>query len=301
MSREAMHDQSSSSCLAPRHLQRLRVIHQQLANELAGALSSLVRSSVNVQLAEVTPLLYGEFLQSLAIPSCFHLLKSQGLEDCLMLDIEPRLLFPMLDRMLGGGQTDEPPPRRPLSDVELLLAGRVARVVLDQLAEAWRDTCDLQLEIVQADTNPRLMRALPTDEMVVSIACNVALDGGQGVLRLCIPCRAIERMDAKLADRSGSRPAARLDAEDAARLSALGTQESLADIEVTLASTSITVGDLQSLHVGDIIATETDADAAAIVSINGLPRFHGKPGTCHGQKAVCLTDTPKSETPNPEA
>ncbi len=293
MGRETTHESSPQATIAPRHLQRLRVIHQRFANELTGPLSSLVRTPVDVQLAEVKPLSYGEFLQSLAAPSCFHLLRSQGLGDCLMLDIEPRVLFPLLDRLLGGGQTDEPPPHRPLSDVELLLAGRVARAVLEQLSLAWSEVCDLQVEIVQAETNPRLMRALPTDEMVVSIGCRIQLEQAQGMLRLCLPCRAVERMDENV-QMPAMRASSPLSADDAAKWSALGLQESLADVEVILAKTSISAGDLQSLQVGDILASETDAASAAVVRINGQDVFHGKPGKCQGQKAVCLTGKAES-------
>ena len=45
-----------------------------------------------------------------------------------------------------------------------------------------------------------------------------------------------------------------------------------------MATSSIAAGDLRSLRVGDIIATETDAASAAIVSIDGKPKFRAKPG-----------------------
>ena len=63
-----------------------------------------------------------------------------------------------------------------------------------------------------------------------------------------------------------------------------------AEVVVTLATSSIAAGDLRSLRVGDIIVTETDADHAATVSIDGEPKFRAKPGACDGRKAVVLSE-----------
>ena len=49
-----------------------------------------------------------------------------------MLDIELAILFPMIDRLLGGAGEDEPPSRA-LTEIELALAARIVRVFLQCL------------------------------------------------------------------------------------------------------------------------------------------------------------------------
>ena len=49
-------------------------------------------------------LTYGEFVFSLENPTCFNLLKADPLEGNLILDINPSILYPIIDRLLGGGR-----------------------------------------------------------------------------------------------------------------------------------------------------------------------------------------------------
>jgi flagellar motor switch protein FliM len=259
--------------LGPGHLRRLRNLHERLAGDFAAALCDLLRAPVDVHLTGVDQLGYGQFLAALPTPSCFSLLRADPLEDRLMLDIEPAILYPMIDRLLGG-RGDEPPPARPLSDIELPLALRVVRLFLEHLRRAWKSTWDLKFEVLQVERNPRLLRVLPADEPVVLVGFQLTVGDLQGMLRLCLPCRAIQR----LGERQTEMPAER-------------EVGSLVELAVTLATTPIAQSDLEGLRLGDIIATETAVGTPAVVSIAGEPKFRGQPGVCQGHNAVRLTES----------
>jgi flagellar motor switch protein FliM len=273
MGQDAICDFPRSDTVTARDVRLLQTQHEGMASLLVTAFSELLRSPVEATFAGVEQFDYGTFVHGLASPSHFSILKAEPLGDCLMLDIELAILYPMLDRMLGGGHEDEPPPRRALSDVELPLAVRVTRVFLEQLRLAWLQVLPLKFETLQIESEPRLLRALPSEETVTIVGFTLTVGGRQGTIRLCIPCRAVRQLVDKLADGS---------AEDA--------DASLAEVVVTLATSSMTVGDLRGLRVGDIIATETDADGAATVSIGGRPKFRAKPCACDGRKAVVLSE-----------
>ncbi len=189
-----------------------------------------------------------------------------------MLDIEPAILYPMIDRLLGG-RGDEPPPGRPLSDIELPLAARIVRLFLGQLQAAWKGVLDLKFEILQVESNPRLLRVLPSDEMVVVVGFQLTIGDLQGMMRLCLPCRAMQRIG-----------------ESHRQAPSNCNGEALVEVAVTLATTPIATHELESLRVGDIIATETAVGSPAVVSIAGQPKFRGEPGVCQGRKAVRLTE-----------
>ena len=53
-----------------------------------------------------------------------------------------------------------------------------------------------------------------------------------------------------------------------------------------LAQTRIGTGELIGLRVGDIITTEKDVHSPLVVSIEGLPKFHARPGAYKGHKAI---------------
>jgi flagellar motor switch protein FliM len=273
MGQEAICDFPTSDTVTARDLRLLQTQHNNMASVLAAAFSELLRSPVDATFAGVEQFAYGKFVHGLASPSHFSVLKAEPLGDCLMLDIELAILYPMLDRMLGGGHEDEPPPRRALSDVEVPLAARVTRVFLEQLRQTWHEVLPLKFETLQIDSEPRLLRTLPSEETVAIVGFTLTVGGRQGMIRLCIPCRAVRQLADALGDSA---------AED--------VDGSLAKIVVTLATSSITVGELRDLQVGDIIATEAAASSTAVVSIDGRPKFHGKSAACNGRKAVILSE-----------
>ena len=63
---------------------------------------------VEVKLTSVDQLTYSEFVFSLENPTCFNLLRAEPLEGNLILDINPSILYPIIDRLLGGGRETRP-------------------------------------------------------------------------------------------------------------------------------------------------------------------------------------------------
>ena len=71
---------------------------------------------------------------------------------------------------------------------------------------------------------------------------------------------------------------------------------SLVELNVRLAQTQITTGELIGLRVGDIITTEKDIHSPLLVSVEGIPKFRASPGAFKGHKAILITDTIKNPT-----
>lgn len=266
------------------HMRRLRMMHANLARDFGAALSTLLRSPVTVSLTGVEQLTYGQFVYNLETPACFYLLKADPLGERLMLDIEPSILYPMIDRLLGGGREEEPPPNRPLTEIELCLAARVVRRFLQECCRAWQDMVELKLDVLQVESNPRLLRILPAEEMVVLSGFEVAIGELRGLVRFCVPSRVIEQIGDKLVP------------DDLAR-NDRSVSDTIAELRVMLAATQITAAELADLRVGDIIATETDVNTPAILSIDGEDRFRAKPGAYQGRKAVCLAEAIETTEP----
>ena len=279
MGQGTIHDLHGPHYPDPRRLSTLRTLHEGLAKDIGATLTSLLRCPVEASLAGVDQLTYGEFISSLENHSCFNLLKAKPLEERLMLDFEPSILFPMIDRLLGGCREDEPPLLRPLSDIELRLAGRITRLLLQELGRAWKGTLDLTPELLQTEDNPRALRILPSDELVIVVSFALSIGDQRGMMRLCLPSRLLDRMGKPHESRR---------------------RKSRLDVDASLATSSISAGDLQSLCVGDIIVTETSTNSPAIVSIEGEAKYLAKPGVYQDRKAVRLTEAIENPPSSPK-
>jgi flagellar motor switch protein FliM len=272
-------------------MRALQTLHEGFGRNFGAALSALLRSIVEVKLTSVDQLTYSEFVFSLENPTCFNLLKADPLEGNLILDINPSILYPIIDRLLGGGREAGGMARRPLTEIELRLVSRITNLFLHELRHAWENVLDLKLEVLQVESNPQLVQIVPPNEVVVVISFELTLGDLRGMMNLCIPYNSIERIGGKLSANSwvayGRRQAT---PESIAQLSH-AVCSSLVELKVRLAQTHIGTGDLIALRVGDIITTEKDVRSPVVVSIEGIPKYRASLGAFKGHKAVRIEGT----------
>ncbi len=282
-------------------MRALQSMHEGFGRNFGAALSALLRSIVEVKLTSVDQLTYGEFVFSLENPTCFNLLRAEPLEGNLILDINPSILYPIMDRLLGGGKDAGPVSRRPLTEIELRLVGRITSLFLQELKHAWDGLLPLKLSVDRVESNPQLVQIVPPNEVVVLISFELMLGELRGMINLCIPFNAIERVSSRLASNSWvtygkSSATAQTRAELAKRLDA-----SEVELIVTLAESKITTGDLIGLRVGDIITTEKDVHQPLDVAVEGAAKYQASAGAFKGCKAIRIDAAlpPPSPAPQP--
>jgi flagellar motor switch protein FliM len=277
-------------------MRALHTMHEGFGRNFGAALSALLRSIVEVKLTSVDQLTYSEFVFSLENPTCFNLLKAEPLEGNLILDINPSILFPIIDRMLGGGRETGSLARRPLTEIELRLVSRITGLFLQELTHAWENVLDLKFEVVQVESNPQLVQIVPPNEVVVLISFEITLGDLRGMINLCIPYNSIERIGGKLSANSWVTYGKRQATPESVVQIGRAVCTSQVEMNVHLAQTRITAGELLSLRVGDIITTAKDVHNPLVVSVEGIPKYHASPGAFKGHKAILISEPIKNPT-----
>jgi flagellar motor switch protein FliM len=267
-------------------MRALQSLHEGFGRNFGAALSALLRSIVEVKLTSVDQLTYSEFVFSLENPTCFNLLKAEPLDGNLILDINPSILYPIIDRLLGGGKETGPVARRPLTEIELRLVSRITSLFLTELKLAWDNVLELDFEVERVESNPQLVQIVPPNEVVVLISFELTLGDVRGMMNLCIPFNSIERIGNKLttnnwASYNRTSPSDETIAELSKQLDG-----ALVEMVVTLANSRITTSDLLGLRIGDIITTDKDVKSPLEVDVEGVKKFHASAGAFKGQKAV---------------
>ena len=290
--RVSVYDFKRPERVSKEQMQVFHTLHEGFSRELSAALSAMLRSICEVKLISVDQLTYSEFVFSLEDPTCFILVDSKGLDGEIILDLSPCIVFPIVDRLLGGSREGqgEGPVQRPLTQIETRLATRVTDLILEALSNSWSDICDLQLKVVQVESNPQLVQIVPPNEVVVLISFEITFGESRGILNLCIPFNTIESKADKLTSTSWGSHEKRELAEDQ-KLN-LNASLSMANVElsVEIAETELSTADVMNLEVGDIIMTEAPAELGAAIKISGRPMFRGMPGVYRGKKAIRITE-----------
>jgi flagellar motor switch protein FliM len=268
-------------------MRALQSLHEGFGRNFGAALSGLLRSMVEVRLTSVDQLTYSEFVFSLENPTCFNLLKADPLEGNLILDINPSILYPIIDRLLGGGREGGALARRPLTEIELRLVGRITGLFLAELRRAWETVLPLDLAVIRIESNPQLVQVVPPNEVVVLISFELLLhDDVRGMINLCIPFNTIERIGGKLSSNSWVSYGRRAATPETTKQIGRNLQGSVVELAAQLAASKLTTGDLIGLRVGDIITTEQDVNQPLVISVGGVPKFNASPGAFKGRKAI---------------
>jgi flagellar motor switch protein FliM len=268
-------------------IRAFQALHEGFSRELGAALSGMLRTIVEVKLISVDQLTYSEFVFSLENPTCFNLIFSEGLGGHFILDINPSIIFPVIDRLLGGGKGPKHGvPARALTEIELRLVKRITDLVIKGLEHAWSNICKLQLRISQVESNPQLVQIVPPNEVIVLVTFEMTMGEMRGIINLCVPFNTIEPLSGKLSADAWSAYSQRV--ADPRQKLQLETGLSNASVQMTvqLAKTHLKAAELMQLEIGDVIVTEKDDHAAVEVFVEGRPMFQGSAGLHRGHKAV---------------
>ncbi|MEQ8786426.1 MAG: flagellar motor switch protein FliM [Pirellulaceae bacterium] len=272
-------------------MRALQSLHEGFGRNFGAALSALLRSIVEVKLTSVDQLTYSEFVFSLENPTCFNLLKADPLEGNLILDINPSILYPIIDRLLGGGKETGPLARRPLTEIELRLVSRITTLFLGELKHAWENVLPLELSVERVESNPQLVQIVPPNEVVVLISFELTIGDVRGMMNLCIPFNSIERISSKLASNTWVSYGKATASQESIRQISQRLDGAMVGLSVTLAESHITTADLLGLRVGDIITTDHGVSDMLEVSVEGIPKFRASAGAIKGRKAIQIEQT----------
>jgi flagellar motor switch protein FliM len=273
-------------------MKTLQTLHEGFGRKFAADLSAMLRTIVEVKLTSVDQLTYSEFIFSLDNPTCFNLLRAEPLEGNIILDINPSILYPMIDRLLGGGREGTMMARRPLTEIELRLVSRITNIFLKELKHAWENVMELDFSVVQVESNPQLIQIVPPNEVVVLLCFEVALIEVRGIINLCIPYNSFERIAGKLTTNAWNAYGSKKQATpQSIKKISKSIRNMHVRLKVKLADAKIKMHQLLNLRVGDIICTQKNIATPMLISVEGIPKYWGKAGTYRGYTAIQIEDT----------
>lgn len=267
-------------------MRAMHSLHESIARNFGAVVSGMLRTMVEIKLLSVDQMTYSEFVFSLDNPSCFNIMTVQPLEGNWILDIAPALSYAVIDRMLGGDADAGPMIRRPLTEIENRLVGRLVNAFLIQLHDAWRNVVHLEIEIERVESNPQLVQIVPPNEVVILVCFEVTLGKNRGMINLCIPFNTVERFNSQLSNNGWVGYGKTKPTEGTRQQISSNVDIAAVDLVVTLARSKIRTADLLDLNVGDVITTEQDVSAPLELSVQGVPKFSARPGAYRGKKAV---------------
>lgn len=266
----------------------LDIIYERFVRLYRMSLSNSLRKIASLSIISTDLLKFGEFVNTLPIPSCMCIMRFESLRGPALLVFESKLAYALVDSYFGG--TDRPYTKiegKEFTRIELSIMNKVMELALKDLEDAWAPVHKVDVSFVRIEVNPQFVGVVPPSEVIVSTTFEVELENASGTIALVIPYSTIEPIKAKL-NASFQTENDREDKEWTAML-----EEHLirakADVRVNLGETELTVADLVNLNVGDVLPLSQDADGELEILVEGVPKFKCLFGISRGSRAAQIT------------
>ncbi|MCW5965663.1 MAG: flagellar motor switch protein FliM [Bryobacterales bacterium] len=265
-------------------LREIHLLHENFCRNLAGSLSAYLRASVTVNLISVLQLSYSEFLQCFPSPTSISILSLRPYEGKGVLELNPSLVFPIIEILMGGQGKPSSTPKREITEIERSILESAQRLILRDLREAWTSVANFDLALEKTETEPQLVQTLSPNEAVVAVGVEVRVGECMGMLNFGVPAIIIKMLRQRFDQRWNQRRSAPTQEERERILSLI--QPARLEIEAVLDGATIALQSLIRMQVGDIIALDYPVERPVQVTIGGKQKHMARIAMRGGKKVV---------------
>jgi flagellar motor switch protein FliM len=283
------YDLTSQDRIIRGRLPQLEVIYEKFMRSFRVSLSSALRKIASITMASTDFLKFGEFINTLPMPTCMSVLRFHNLRGSALLVIESKLAYALVDSFFGGA--DRPYTKiegKDFTQIELSIVQKVVGLAIDDLEEAWSTVEKIGCSFVRTEVNPQFVGIVPPTDVVIASAFDVELENANGTITVVIPYATIEPIKQKL--QSGFQIES--DQTDKKMWTSI-IREQLVETELNLAvylgESSISLQDLMKMKVGDVIPLDQDSTGEFDIEVEGVRKFKGFMGVHHGSVAMQVT------------
>lgn len=260
--------------IAKDQLRAIHLLHENFARSLASSLSAYLRAYVAVNLISVEQLAFMEFTQMLPSPTSMVALGMKPYDGSAVLELNPALVFPVLEMLLGGTGQGAQKLEREITEIEQSILDGLLRIILNDLRASWQAVATIEFAIESHETEPQLLQILAPNEAVVAISMEVRIGEMSGIMNLGIPSITVKMLRQKF-DQQWSVRKTRATEDEHARVLRL-IQPAKLSAESSLRGPTLSVESLLTMKDGDVLAFDYPIDRPLDLTFNGIHKFRGE-------------------------
>ena len=260
--------------IAKSQLRAIHMLHDNFVRNLGSSLSAFLRSYLTVNLVSVEQLSYAEFLEGLPSPTCITSLSLRPYEGNAVLELNPSIIFPILEMLLGGNGKSAAVLQREITEIEQKLLDGLFRIILQDLTEAWKGVTRIDFKIETMEKEPQLLQILAPNEAVVAIGVEIRIGDCTGMMNIAMPAIIIKMMRQKFEQQWLVRKAESSENEQERMLRFL--KEATVELDGRLDGAAFSVEDLLSLEEGDLLTFDYPLERLVDFVVNGKLKFKGQ-------------------------
>ncbi len=293
-----VYDLTSQDRIIRGRLPQLDVIYEKFMRAFRVSLSSALRKIASLNHASTDFLKFGEFINTLPMPTCMSVLRFSTLRGSALFVIESKLAYALVDSFFGGD--DRPYSKvegKDFTPIEISIVRKVVDLAIEDLEAAWESIHPIECSFVRTEVNPQFVGIVPPTDVVIASAFDVELENANGTITLVIPYSTIEPIKQKLS--TGFQVES--DQTDKKLWTSIIRDQLLdteLEVKVNLGHSEISLKELMSLKEGDVIPLDQDANGEFDILVQEVKKYKGLYGVYHGSVAMQITKPIIKETDN---
>ena len=259
-------------------------------------LNGLLHTTSDIAVESVEEQRYYEFSNALSDGDVLTLAdvdvdgKRESDETPVLIHLSTGLVLNMMDRLMGGDGDETSNIRAGYSftALELKLYEDIVKDMISILGGSWENYINLDFSFRRVESNPTLVQLIGLDETVVIISISLKLPNVSGRMSICLPGMMLTNIFTKIA---AMNQVGRGSGEDNSENIMGILRDSQLQVIAELGRTQLTLQDIYSLNVGDVVDLGHPTKEPVSLYVGGQPWFSGKLGTQSGSMAVKIWET----------
>jgi len=266
----------------------LEIIYERFIRSFRVSLSNSLRKISTISMISTDLLKFGEFVNTLPIPSCMCIMRFNELRGPALLVFESKLAYAIIDSYFGG--TDRPFTKiegKEFTQIELSFMKKVMDMAISDLEESWAPVHRIDAQYLRTEINPQFVGVVPPSDVIIATTLEVEFESASGTIMIVVPYSTIEPIKQKLSSSFQTDN----DMADSIWTKAMNEhiKDARATLVVKLGEAEMTVGDLVTLEKGDIIPLNQEASGEVTLAVEGVEKMKCLIGVHKGNRAVQVT------------
>jgi flagellar motor switch protein FliM len=290
-----VYDFSKANKFSKEQIRTLHIVFENMARQMSTYFSGQLGTMVEITVISVEEQIYREFNNFLPTPVILGILGMPPLHGPLLVEMSPNVCFGIISRLFGGAG-DAGNYDRPFTEIEQSVIERMMRQFLPYMVEAWEKITRVEPTLERTETSPQFAQIVGMNEAAAIVTLQFKSPDIDGMMSFCIPHLSIEPIAKQLntalmfSNKSSQRIVE--SNSDNIQRRILNTQLC---VKVILSETTMTVDDVLSLRLGDVIQLDNRVGEELRIKVEHIPKASGRLGVRHGKYALRITNIIKEE------
>jgi flagellar motor switch protein FliM len=250
------HDLAAEDSSLGVNLASIDMVNERFIRQFRLGMLEVLRVSPRINPTRAQIMRFGDYVNDLRAPLSVNILRINPLRGYSMAVIEPTVIFSSLDSFFGGfgrgvGQL---PPGRLFTPTETRIIKLILQILFRSFKEAWAPLTTMDFEHVSSEINPQFAQIADENDLVVLSRFEAeSTSSAPGFIDMVIPYMSLKPIRDLLRNRlqsaDGNEESDKIWRDDLTS----AVKDAAIELQVSLGKVDITMQQLKSLQVGDVL------------------------------------------------